>query len=414
MPRSRLVSVPFAYSAVRADTASYVLESNGWIDDGDVVRLDNVDNSVGIGTSNPVEKLHVNGNIFISGKANIGANNTNVGSYAFVAGTNNSAMGAGSNISGGQSNTATQNYTTIGGGFGNGAGEYYSTVSGGEYNSAASAWSAIGGGCGNGISGNYGIISGGFDNYIAAEYGAINGGYDNEVLGGYSVIPGGHYNKIDCEHSAILGGLRNEIYYNYGTICGGDSNTIYNTYSTIGGGHKNWAGGPWNGAYATVPGGAYNRAEGNFTFAAGRKAIAYHHGSFVWADHTDSNFTTTAEKQFLIRANGGVGINTNSPNSDLHVEGSIAGRVVIESGDYTVSDNDHIILMSATSSANLYIPSASGRTGRIYIIKVIGFGGSVNIIPYGGELIDDQTSHTIGWKDSMYIISDGNNWWKIN
>jgi hypothetical protein len=39
----------------------------------------------------------------------------------------------------------------------------------------------------------------------------------------------------------------------------------------------------------------------------------------VWADSTNQNFTSTGQNQFLIRASGGVGINTNSPNQLLVV-----------------------------------------------------------------------------------------------
>jgi hypothetical protein len=57
---------------------------------------------------------------------------------------------------------------------------------------------------------------------------------------------------------------------------------------------------------ATVPGGLDNNAEGYCSFAEGRRAEALHAGSFVWADSTNADFSSTCDNQFLIRASGGV------------------------------------------------------------------------------------------------------------
>lgn len=79
--------------------------------------------------------------------------------------------------------------------------------------------------------------------------------------------------------------------------------------------------------YATVPGG-YENAATNFAFAAGRRAKANHTGAFVWGDSTDTDFASTAANQFLIRAQGGVGVNTNNPQATLHVAGDIAAEAL--------------------------------------------------------------------------------------
>ena len=49
-------------------------------------------------------------------------------------------------------------------------------------------------------------------------------------------------------------------------------------------------------------------------------------GSFIWADSTDADFISTGPDQFLIRAGGGMGINTAAPQSSLHlVDGTASG-----------------------------------------------------------------------------------------
>jgi hypothetical protein len=75
-PRARLCSAPYAYKAWQADYAGYadsagilvsVGPENGWLDDGSVVRLETDTDSVGIGVTNPSEKLEVDGTVKMSG-----------------------------------------------------------------------------------------------------------------------------------------------------------------------------------------------------------------------------------------------------------------------------------------------------------------------------------------------------------
>lgn len=76
-------------------------------------------------------------------------------------------------------------------------------------------------------------------------------------------------------------------------------------------------------------------AAGDYSFAGGRQARANHSGSIVWADGVEDDFTSTGQNQFLIRAYGGVGINTNNPRgAALMVNGDqrISGANTLEFG----------------------------------------------------------------------------------
>jgi hypothetical protein len=106
--------------------------------------------------------------------------------------------------------------------------------------------------------------------------------------------------------------------YKYCTVAGGFVNAASGDRATVAGGENNSA----SGNYSFVGGGLLNKAGGDYSFAAGRQAKANHSGSFVWADDEGVDFTTTGDDQFLIRAAGGVGIGTNSPNYTLDVAGS--------------------------------------------------------------------------------------------
>jgi formylglycine-generating enzyme required for sulfatase activity len=105
-------------------------------------------------------------------------------------------------------------------------------------------------------------------------------------------------------------------------VGGGEGNSVAAGVggATIGGGASNLV--QPNGQFATIPGGAFNAAAG-YALAAGRRAKALNTGTFVWADSTDADFTSTGANQFLIRASGGVGIGTNQPAALLHVNGTI-------------------------------------------------------------------------------------------
>ena len=152
-----------------------------------------------------------------------------------------------------------------------------------------------------------------------------------QVLG--SVISGHHTNIASGRNSFVSGGqqlfsfeLFQEIGHNTASgiqsfAGGGFANTASGVNSFVAGGNRNTASGP----QAFVGGGMANSAEGWRSFAAGRRARAAHNGTFVWADNADTEFASTAGNQFLIRARGGVGINTNNPGGfDLSVDGSAA------------------------------------------------------------------------------------------
>jgi len=299
----------------------------------------------------------------------------------------NSILGSFGFIGSGQDNTigAVANNDVIGGGFYNsiGAATDYGVVAGGSNNRLGtdSDYSAIVGGWGNEIQTNvlYGFIGGGEFNTIETNAdAAILGGRFNTIAhgAGASTIAGGDSNLIDAssQHSAILGGTYNMIAAgssnsvvgggqdnlaygintfvgggftnqavgtdatvvggqenqagNYGFVGGGLRSRAFGDFSVVSGGSENSA----SGAAATVAGGAGNTALGNYSFAAGRVAKAVTDGTFVWADSVFQPLFSTAPNQFLIRAGGGVGINTNAPHTALEVAGTVRATSLEISG----------------------------------------------------------------------------------
>lgn len=139
---------------------------------------------------------------------------------------------------------------------------------------------------------------------------------------GYSTVSGGRYHTSSNVYTTVGGGYNNQATSGYATVSGGAENHADGLYSFVGGGWSNEA----TDAMATIPGGSDNEASGHISFAAGEKAKARHDGAFVWADNSNTDFASTDDNQFLIRAEGGVGIGLNDPTTALEVDGTIKSR----------------------------------------------------------------------------------------
>jgi hypothetical protein len=165
--------------------------------------------------------------------------------------------------------------------------ESYGTVSGGESNE---------------VSGYASTVGGGGENTASGYASTVGGGWTNAAIGDEATVGGGWQNGARASNATVGGGARNDARGESATVGGGAVNEASGSNATISGGGANIASGP----YATVPGGSSNTASGQYSFAAGQQAKALHDGTFVWADSTDADFSSTAANQFLVRAGGGV------------------------------------------------------------------------------------------------------------
>lgn len=103
----------------------------------------------------------------------------------------------------------------------------------------------------------------------------------------------------------VAGGFANQA-GSSSFVGGGSSNSASvgdGTHSVVGGGSGNIAAG----LGGTVPGGYYNAATGDFSFAAGFRAKATTDGTFMWADSRPFDFSPSVGNFFGARATGGVG-----------------------------------------------------------------------------------------------------------
>ncbi len=207
-------------------------------------------------------------------------------------------------------------------------------------NSATGDFATVGGGLGNMASNIDATVGGGFSNTASSDSATVGGGNANTASGSQTTVGGGVNNAASGDNATVGGGAINTASSNYATVGGGNYNGASNIYATVGGGYSNAA----SGYGATVAGGRGDQAGGDFSFAAGHSAKVRDsgsgtfgannagtciagtncgdYGSFVWAD-ANTAFVSSGPNQFLIRAAGGVAINTNLPQAgfDLTVQG---------------------------------------------------------------------------------------------
>lgn len=245
----------------------------------------------------------------------------------------------------------------------------YATVCGGYANSAFAHNSFVGGGAFNIGSGFCSAISGGTGNVTNGNYSSIGGGLGNDVYGKLSYIGGGQVNVVFGDSSCIVGGFNNEVHADLASILGGNRNVI------SGGGKS-----------SVILGGVDNEVDAMYALAAGFGAKALHDKSFVWNGSSSNEFQSTNSHQFLISASNGVGINTNNPQSTLHLGGT--------------SGVDGIIFPDGTKQTTAAVIPAG---------VIVMWSGTLATIPSGWALCDG-TNGTPNLTDRfIYGVSSGQN-----
>lgn len=177
------------------------------------------------------------------------------------------------------------------------------------------------------------IVGGALNEIAASSYAGMIGGFDNilQCPGGF--MGGGEYGLIFAgNYDAIVGGISNIVADgSSGFIGGGRFNTIGQEY-----GYRGVYDGPF---------------QADNCFAAGSGAWPIYSGSFVWSDYEGQTnwIRNTATNQFIIRATGGVGINTNNPTTNALV---VVGSVDIEPGNLTLGGTNVFTLFSPVNTSN--------------------------------------------------------------
>jgi hypothetical protein len=192
------------------------------------------------------------------------------------------------------------------------------------------------------------------------------------------VIGGSSANVATGSGAFIGGGSGHDAAGTYAVIGGGFNNNASNLYASVLGGQNNVA----SNVAASVLGGSGNVAGGSYSVAAGRNARALDSGSFVFADNSSiAAFSSATNNSVVFRAANGVGINTNAPQSALHVAGTAqADAVKITSG----ATAGAVLTSDANGLAAWQQPAA----------RLLSNGISPNVI--GGHLSNSVASGVVG------------------
>jgi hypothetical protein len=174
-------------------------------------------------------------------------------------------------------------------------------------------------------------------NTTGNSFATVAGGVNNAALGLSATVAGGNLNRATGNTSSIGGGLQNSASGGESVVAGGDSNTASGRWSMVPGGLFNCSGG--NGSWAGGFSAKVRLADSAAAVGRGCEGVPLSgdsdgdEGSFVWSDFNASPFVSTGPGQFLVRASGGMAINTNTPagSASLTVNGStsLGGNVVI-------------------------------------------------------------------------------------
>lgn len=292
--------------------------------------------NVGIDIAAPDEKLTVNGNVHVKGRLYIaggepGAGKILISDDAGWASWQDPAPIAATEVPAapapGEADIEGTTYAVRVGGESvlrvNASGESPTIVAGHASNSVLSTsfGSTIAGGGRashpNVVEGHFGYLGGGMGNRIEGPFSAIGGGFENVAGDRGSTVAGGVRNKAANVNTTVSGGRENEATGVGAVAGGGQGNRAQGQFAVVAGGHFNAATGPGtailggssnaaSGLASTVLGGVRNTAGGDYSLAAGRRARSAHPGSFVWADATDRDLSTTRANQFVSRASGGM------------------------------------------------------------------------------------------------------------
>jgi len=127
--------------------------------------------------------------------------------------------------------------------------------------------------------------------------------------------------------------------------------------------------------------------------------------------------TNNKNKVAIKATTGNVGIGTDSPNSKLQINGSLAVKRTATAEDYTTAGETIVGVTDTTATRIITLATADCVVGRLITIKDESGGAGTNnitIATEGSETIDGSSTATISTNyGCIRLYSDGSNWFII-
>lgn len=113
---------------------------------------------------------------------------------------------------------------------------------------------------------------------------------------------------------------------------------------------------------------------------------------------------------------GSGGAVTARGNGSVAIDGAFSFEAVNLTANFTANDATcGFFCNSANNNITLTLPSATGRSGRVYLIKKTSANNTVTIAPVGGNLIDGAASVVLAANNACrWVMSNGSNWFVIS
>jgi len=227
-------------------------------------------------------------------------------------------------------------------------------------NIASGSVSAVIGGDDNEADGSYSGVFVGRGHRVIGSSSIVLGGQDNEAFTLNTAVVAGTGNKAFGQNSVTVGGANAESLGSSSVTFGGESNVASGDLSVAGGGGLNCAGGTASWAIG-------NRAkvrirQGGESFGIACAAVPVGSvsmgdaGTFVWSDLQPSDFVSSGQNQFLVRAGGGVLLtpdsSVNNPDGNaLRVNGTVRVDDLGSAGSVFLCRNPDDQIAACSSSA---------------------------------------------------------------
>lgn len=223
----------------------------------------------------------------------------------------------------------------------------------------------------NSVTDHYGVVAGGGNNragnasgtLVDAAYATVGGGNINVASGLASTIAGGNANSAQNIGSTVGGGFANRATRAVATVSGGEFNHAMGDYSAVPGGSGNCAGGAWSVALGQSAKVRPDTNPGSGACAGLSAGVSGgDSGTLVFADAQGGNFVSTGRNQVLLRAGGGLALNSNTlPGGTDTVLASRDG-----------ANFDLWMRPSSVSSGINFGVAATAGTAQLYIARYDG------------------------------------------